>query len=167
MSKDASSTAVTIESFRTCVTTAVFDVSQPSPQRLRDEIALRFRIFLEAARVGTSWERAASSMGELLFQSAWLAHRGCGALSRDRIVKIERAIRSTRAHANETGTFLLDEGLFLELSNVMSMYEAQLAEAPFGLLKEGVDLMEELRVAQEGNAVDQRRDPRSRTRRRR
>ena len=140
-----------------------YERSEPAPEMVRDEIALRYRIPLEAARVGTRWLSAAIWISELLFLCAWFAHVGCGAFSRDSIMRLESALRSSSLRGRVTGVFTLDSEVFEEFAQVMDMYELQLLISSFGQLEEGVRLVEMYRRA--GGGATENRKSRRRGRR--
>ena len=124
---------------------ACYEKSEPPSQLLRDEIALRYRIPLEAARVGTKWLGAAIWISEVLFLCAWFAHRGCGALSRNRLVRLEQALRLAISRGRITGTFAFEPQVFEEFARMMDMHELQLMTSSLSQLEEGVRLMDVFR----------------------
>ncbi|WP_322050638.1 hypothetical protein [Paraburkholderia bannensis] len=142
-----SATAAAIQSVTAQNLAVAYAKDAPTPQYLRDEIALRYRIPLEAARVGTRWLSAAAWISELLFLSAWFAHKGCGELPRDALLRLEYSLRKSIARGRVSGTFSLDQDAFESFVGVMEMYEFQLTSSTFGELEEGVRLMDVYRSA--------------------
>lgn len=143
----SSAIASTIQSVMSNNVAVRYEKSEPPPQSLRDEIALRYRIPLEAARVGTKWLGAATWISEVLFLCAWFAHKGYGALSRESIVRLEQALRLSISRGRITGTFELEPDVFEEFARVMDMHEFQLMTSSLSQLEEGVRLMGVFREA--------------------
>ncbi|WP_261540151.1 hypothetical protein [Burkholderia multivorans] len=115
------------------------------PRDLCDGLALRYRISLEEVRRGTTWLGAAVCIGELLFLTAWLAHMGNGALSRTRVVRLEKHLRYAVTVGKQKGKLYLSANAFREFVELMETHERQLASSPIALLHEGMRLMDSYR----------------------
>jgi hypothetical protein len=120
----------------------------PMPRSEADTLSLHAHCALQALRDGTGWMAGTQSLAEILILTAYVAEAGYGQISREAWLQSEIALNAGFAQGQATGAWKLDHASCEQLASVVCVHDAQLHNAPLGVLAAASERLERLKAGE-------------------
>jgi hypothetical protein len=118
----------------------------PMPRPEADMLSLHAHCALQALRDGHGWIACAQSLAEVLILTACVAEAGYGQITREAWLQSELALNAAFAEGQATGVWKLDDASCAQLAGVVCVHDAQLHNAPLGVLAAASERLERLKA---------------------
>ena len=120
----------------------------PMPRTDADTLSLHAHCALQALRDGAGWMAGTQSLAEILILTAYVAEAGYGQISREAWLQGEIALNAGFAQGQATGVWKLDDASCEQLASVVCVHDAQLHNAPLGVLAAASERLERLKAGE-------------------
>ncbi|CAN7703519.1 hypothetical protein [Caballeronia sp. LjRoot31] len=120
----------------------------PMPRAEADTLSLHAHCALQALRDGTGWMAGTQSLAEVLILTAYVTEAGYGHITREAWLQGEIAINAAFAQGQATGVWKLDDASCQQLAGIVCVHDAQLHNAPLGVLAAASERLERLKAGE-------------------
>jgi hypothetical protein len=127
----------------------------PIPKSEADLLSTHAHCALQALHDGHGWLAGTQLLTEVLILSAYVAEAGYGQITREVWLQSESAINAAFAEGRATGVWKVDDAGFERIASVVKVHDAQLYNAPLGVLAAASERLDRLKAG-ESDSIRQR-----------